>query len=89
MHARGAHPGGGEGEQARAGADVDKVQARELVTAEHRPQRGLGLGDARLSDHTQEARPVLPELEALAGGNLRREVRRRHQLATNSAYRSP
>src|SRR5262249_42388811 len=74
VHARGPEPHGGEREQPAAAPDVEERAPVEALDLEHLAQRALGLGDARVVEHVQEARPVLAELEALAAGDLVRMV---------------
>jgi hypothetical protein len=58
----------GEAKQPAARADVEEALARERLDTEHRLERLLGLGDALVVEHTQEAAPVLTELETRVRG---------------------
>ena len=71
-HALGAQAHRGEREEPAAAADVEEGAPVQVLDAEHRSQRALGLHDPLLVEDRQEAAPVVAELEALARGDLRR-----------------
>src|SRR3981189_2191558 len=66
----GSEPAGGQTEQARAAANVDKTPARQVLNVQHLFKRGLGGRNAPFIQNIQESRPIGPKAKSCSRSNF-------------------